>query len=197
MPSIAEYSSVGSEPVPGLPDLLKTSRTLLNPTPSSFSMTVDAGEYAGYRIAVTGTGFVYYQDEPLLGEFSVIEVFDDADRSFLSYRWTDVNGDPVSSGQEVSVLWQGTHVYLSVDEVLGSDGQEMPAEIRANDLIDLAGGDDSLASSWAPIIRGGDGNDRFSDIGQYGDPLAQIFGDGGDDQFVDVTGEVYGGAGDD
>jgi len=197
MPSFADFTQAELEQGPNLQILLDAKRSLVDLNPSNFGMLVETGDYAGFKIEVTGSGFVYHGGEPLLGEFSKIEVFDSVGRSFLTYRWTDASGDLVSSGQSVSVLWAGTSVDLTVDEFRGADGAEVLTNIRANTLIDLAGGDDSLATSWAPIILGGDGNDSFSNIGTAYSPVVVIYGEAGNDSFAQVRGDIHGGAGED
>ena len=74
MPSFADFTQAELEQGPNLQILLDAKRSLVDLNPLNFGMLVETGDYAGFKIEVTGSGFVYHEGEPLLGEFSKIEV---------------------------------------------------------------------------------------------------------------------------
>ncbi|GGW39823.1 calcium-binding protein [Gemmobacter lanyuensis] len=141
-----------------------------------------AGEFAGFQVEMTGTGFSYDRGEPVGGTMNRVRVLDPSGNAILTY--SNLGSHPISRdfdqfctsifgtvGDDGHGITANPYVAASLltagnDTVTGSEGEDGQGVIGfdlGDDVYFMRGGDDWITAGMGnDTIDGGDGFDTYA-----------------------------------
>ncbi|GGW38323.1 hypothetical protein GCM10011452_28320 [Gemmobacter lanyuensis] len=141
-----------------------------------------AGEFADYRVEVTGTEFTYNRDEPIGGTMNRVRVLDPSGTAILTYSnlgshpisrdldqfYASIFGTMADDGQgiEANPYVAASLLMAGNDTITGSEGEDGQGVIGfdlGDDVYFMRGGDDWLTAGMGnDTLDGGDGFDTYT-----------------------------------
>lgn len=158
--------------------------TIVTRSATSFVYRLPAtiGEFANFRVQVTGTGFVYDRGEPIAGRMTQVRILNDLGQTVLTFAnlgsnalandlsqfYASVFGTRENDGEGVSsnLMAAWSHLMAGNDTITGTSGGDYRSLVGfdvGNDVYNMLAGDDYIEGGLGnDTIRGGDGYDIMS-----------------------------------